>query len=236
MILITSASYIEREYQIDLGKLPSSFLPIGNKRLFEHQIEYLKKKFPNEEIFLSLPKCFNIPSYDAEKLKQYGVKILFIEDGITLGQSIHNALNQISSGFIRILHGDTLIYDIDDMLDQISISKTFSEYDWEYDLSQKEQYVLSGYFAFSSKEQFQKLLKKTKYNFIESIKLYDDLLKVERIEVKKWFDFGHLNNYFINSANCRFYKFIHFICLIVFFYIVIINKYGAENYLRVIGD
>lgn len=200
MILITSASYIEREYQIDLGKLPSSFLPIGNKRLFEHQIEYLKKKFPNEKIFLSLPKCFNIPSYDAEKLKQYGVKILFIEDGITLGQSIHNALNQISSGFIRILHGDTLIYDIDDMLDQISISKTFSEYDWEYDLSQKEQFVLSGYFAFSSKEQFQKLLKKTKYNFIESIKLYDDLLKVERIEVKKWFDFGHLNNYFINRS------------------------------------
>lgn len=200
MILITSASYIEREYQIDLGNLPPSFLPIGNKRLYDHQIEQLKKIFPNELIYLSLPKCFKIPSYDAKKLEEYGIKILYLENNLTLGQSIYNALNQISSTFIRILHGDTLMKDIVDSLDHITISKTFSEYDWEYDLSQKEQYVLSGYFAFSSKEKFQNILNDTKYDFIKSIKSYDELIGVRRLRSKKWFDFGHLNSYFINRS------------------------------------
>lgn len=200
MILITSASYIEREYQIDLGNLPPSFLPIGNKRLYEHQIAQLKEIFPNESIYLSLPQCFKIPSYDDEKLKEYGIKILYLENNLSLGQSIYNALNQISSTFIRILHGDTLVKDIVDSLDHITISKTFSEYDWEYDLSQKEQYVLSGYFAFSSKEKFQNILNETKYDFIKSIKSYDELVGVKRLRSKKWFDFGHLNSYFINRS------------------------------------
>ena len=93
-----------------------------------------------------------------------------------------------------------MIKDIDDTLDHITISKTFSEYDWEYNLSQKEQYVLSGYFAFSSKEKFQNILKNTEYDFIESIKQYDELLEVKRLKSKKWFDFGHLNTYFTNRS------------------------------------
>lgn len=200
MILITSASYIEREYQIDLGKLPPCFLPVGNKRLYEHQIEQLRNIFPNEKVFLSLPKCFDIPPYDANKLEEYGIKIIFLDNNLSLGHSVYNALDQTNSTSIRILHGDTLIKDIDDMLDHITISKTFSEYDWEYDLSQKDQYVLSGYFAFSSKEKFQNILNNTEYDFIKSIKHYDELLGVKRLESKKWFDFGHLNSYFINRS------------------------------------
>lgn len=200
MILITSASYIEREYQIDLGNLPPSFLPVGNKRLYEHQIDQLKKTFPNEKVFLSLPKCFDIPPYDAKKLEEYEIKILPLENSLSLGRSIYNALNQISSTYVRILHGDTLIKDIHDTLDHITISKTFSEYDWEYSLSQKDQYVLSGYFAFSSKEKFQNILNNTKYDFIKSIKQYDELLGVKRLQSKEWFDFGHLNCYFTNRS------------------------------------
>ena len=47
----------------------------------------------------------------------------------------------------------------------MQFQKLFSEYGWEYNLSQKEQYVLSGYFAFSSKK-FQNMLKNTEYDFV----------------------------------------------------------------------
>jgi hypothetical protein len=44
MILITSAAYVNSEFQIEFGKIPPSFLPVGNKRLFEHQINLIRRK------------------------------------------------------------------------------------------------------------------------------------------------------------------------------------------------
>ena len=76
------------------------------------------------KVFLSLPKYLILPPYDVNKLEEYGIKILFLDNNLSLGQSIYNTMDQIGSAFIRILHGDTLIKDIDDTLDH-AISKTF---------------------------------------------------------------------------------------------------------------
>ena len=51
---------------------------------------------------------FDMPPYDVNKLEEYGIKIFF-DNNLSLGQSIYNAMDQIGSTFIRILHGDTLI-------------------------------------------------------------------------------------------------------------------------------
>ena len=58
MILISSAAYVEREFQLEFGALPPALLPVGNKRLFEFQIKALKESFNNEKIVLSLPKSY----------------------------------------------------------------------------------------------------------------------------------------------------------------------------------
>ncbi|WP_251821349.1 hypothetical protein [Campylobacter jejuni] len=48
MILITSAKYSSSDFTLEFGKIPPSFLPLGNKRLYEYQMELFKiliKKF-----------------------------------------------------------------------------------------------------------------------------------------------------------------------------------------------
>ncbi|EOH3326653.1 capsular biosynthesis protein, partial [Campylobacter jejuni] len=50
MILITSAKYSFSDFTLEFGKIPPSFLPLGNKRLYEYQIE-LFKNF-NQKFFL----------------------------------------------------------------------------------------------------------------------------------------------------------------------------------------
>ena len=64
MILIASGAYIASEFQIELGKIPPAFLPLANTRLYEYQIKDLRNAFPDEEVYLSLPKSFSIPSMD----------------------------------------------------------------------------------------------------------------------------------------------------------------------------
>jgi len=37
--IILSGEFVKEELQFELGELPPAFLPIGNKRLFEYQID-----------------------------------------------------------------------------------------------------------------------------------------------------------------------------------------------------
>lgn len=37
MILITSAKYSLPDFSLEFGEIPPSFLPLGNKRLYEYQ-------------------------------------------------------------------------------------------------------------------------------------------------------------------------------------------------------
>ncbi|EOD6369589.1 hypothetical protein ACJ1IM_001717 [Campylobacter jejuni] len=53
MILITSAKYSFSDFTLEFGKIPPSFLPLGNKRLYEYQIE-LFKNF-NQKFFYLYP-------------------------------------------------------------------------------------------------------------------------------------------------------------------------------------
>ncbi|WP_349333112.1 hypothetical protein [Campylobacter jejuni] len=57
MILITSAKYLSSDFTLEFGKIPPSFLPLGNKRLYEYQIE-LFKNF-NQKFFYLYPTIFS---------------------------------------------------------------------------------------------------------------------------------------------------------------------------------
>lgn len=82
-------------------------MPIGNKRLYEYQIELFNSL--NEKIILSLPRSFDLDQADKDRLKELKVNVIFVPDDIGLGESIIYCLNMLMpiNESIRILHGDT---------------------------------------------------------------------------------------------------------------------------------
>ncbi len=208
MIIITSASYVNPELQAEFGKIPPSFLPLGSKRLYEHQF----KLFKNESIVLSLPKSYVIDELDKLKLLSLGIQIVFVEDGLSLGQSIVYVLNMLLpiDEHLSILHGDTLFMKLKKENDSIEISKVNTHYKWEYivknnktfittkDYKQEElkEYVISGYFNFNNAYELIKCITKSSYSFIGGIKLYSEFNKMKLVKNDTWLDFGLTTTYF----------------------------------------
>ena len=95
MIIITSAGYVLNELEAEVGKLPPSFLPVANKRLFEYQSAWLKSMWPEEQIYISVPFNFEISKQDIEKISNHGLSLVLVPDGLTLSESLIYALNSI---------------------------------------------------------------------------------------------------------------------------------------------
>jgi hypothetical protein len=203
MILITSAAYVNSEFQIEFGKLPPALLPVQNRRLFEHQIDLLEGLFPAEKIFISLPEGYALSAKDEIFLERRGVKVVRNDEGITLGQSIDAAIakSEPIEGSLRILHGDTLIGAVPQDLDCIGLVETNEDYAWEVErIDVSSESIWCGYFSFSSVVAFRAALKRAEYKFIEAVREYDSVRKLARVNVEGWCDFGHVNTYFQSRA------------------------------------
>lgn len=212
MILITSAKYLPPEFQIEFGKLPPSFLPLGTKRLYEYQISLFKEH--NQKIILSLPKNFSLNKADKIKLKKLDVKVLFVDDNLSLGQSITHCLNMnlpINES-LKILHGDTYISNISDIKNSLGVAKAVNNYNWSFVAQNKihyiithidknleinlNEYVLNGFFNIENPYDFIKALSISNYNFMKGLQLYSSKYKFKLSVNNKWLDFGLLSSYF----------------------------------------
>lgn len=203
MIIIASAAYVNSEFQIEFGRVPPSFLPIGNLRLFEKQILLLSQEFPKESIYMSIPKSYELPYKDGHFLKQNNIKVLRSNELLPLADSISFALESIENPdeHLRILHGDTLLTDIPIGLDLIALAHTKDDYAWEVETSDfSTESIWCGYFSFSNSKLLKELLSYKENNFVEAIKCYDSKIPLKRQFVEKWYDFGHINTYFQNRA------------------------------------
>ena len=203
MILIASAAYVNSEFQIEFGRLPPAFLPVGNRRLFERQIELLQRHFPGQGLYLSIPKSFAISPMDQAFITRMGVVLLRNEDDLSLADSIALALessNQLD-GSLHLLHGDTLFTHLPLELDLIGVSKTNSDYNWEIEaIDSDSEMIWAGYFSFSNPKQFVASLKKAGGNFADGVRIYEQHTSLARLDMGEWFDFGHINTYFNNRA------------------------------------
>ncbi|MEI9851640.1 MAG: hypothetical protein WDN24_13240 [Sphingomonas sp.] len=56
MLLIMSGAYLNSEFTAEFGRLPPSFLPVGNKRLFRWQLDLLEHV--SDRIVMSLSERF----------------------------------------------------------------------------------------------------------------------------------------------------------------------------------
>ncbi|WP_422138231.1 hypothetical protein [Endozoicomonas sp. ALC020] len=129
MFLITSGAYVSPDLVSEIGQLPPSFLPVGNKRLFCYQLEEIAAT--ESDIFLSLPEDFILESHDQSFLDQHGVTIIPVPTGLSLGESILYCWNSTGNAYqqLQILHGDTLICGADfNLLDYVSIAQNKGYY------------------------------------------------------------------------------------------------------------
>ena len=213
MFLITSAAYLEGEFVNEVGLLPPSFLPVGNKRLFEYQIPFLKNCCSgDEDFYLSIPMSYKIDDYDIKLLNNLDVKILKVPDGLSLGNSIIYSWNATgeNNNSLTILLGDTLFINSSfDGNNLVSIHSNRGFYkraslgkdckvlekvhnNW----SNNSEAVISGFFRFSHPLFLMKSLVEENSQFIESIIKYQQQYPLSLISDGDWLDFGHINSFY----------------------------------------
>ena len=214
MFLIMSGAFVDQELESEFGKLPPSFLPLGNKRLFQHQVALAPK---GVQIFLSVPDSYNISSIDKSWLDEKNVSLLKTPEGLTLGASLVAALNISGHSLdkpLHILYGDTLYHKLPIGDDIISISSAQSSYNWAILSDDRLQWikdngtqnqaisqkVIDGYFKFSKPREIIKAITQSEWSFLDGLNLYHELVGITPTQSDHWLDFGHVNTYYRSKA------------------------------------
>lgn len=214
MFLIMSAQYIGTELQSEFGRLPPSFLPLGNRRLFQHQLKLIPC---DRDIYLSIPESYEISEFDLFWLNKNGVKIIYTPDDLKLGESLVAAINLSENKLdksLSLLFGDTLFNEVPCDEDVISISNSKDEYDWtiaknilnyneieKLSWQERRDGAVNGFFNFSNPRQLLFALTKSKGNFFDSLKIYQETTKLNTYLANDWMDFGHVNTYYRSKSN-----------------------------------
>ena len=201
MILINSAQYVVSDLQAEFGKIPAAFLPIGNKRLYEAQVEILASRFPGEVIWLSLPEEFSVPKHDFRLIETLNLRIIRNPNQLPLYKSVMQSLEvcEVDDETLRILHGDTLIFDLPRNEDLISVAVPSSQQNW-FGEHEGEELVWSGFFAFSNSLLLKEILA-TEIGFEQSVLEYDKSIELSRVLSSNWLDLGHVNTYYSARAS-----------------------------------
>jgi len=213
MFLIMSAAYIEQELRAEFGHIPPTFLPLGNRRLFQHQINLVPD---GKKIYMSIPESFQVSQVDKDWLNNKKVTVIPIPDNLELGASLVAVLNLIEEPLDRVLHvlfGDTLLQHLPQGDDVIAISGAVDSYDWAY-ISNNEQdlfkdvgndfnskhHIVSGYFKFSQIKKIIRCITLHKWNFLDGVNAYHQDVGLSVVKAKGWLDFGHVNTYYRSKA------------------------------------
>lgn len=200
MILINSGAYIIPEFQAEIGRIPPCLLPIGNKKLIEHQVVSLRNFF-NEKIVVTIPISYSLSSDITQLFDELDVVCIQTQDDFSLSESILFALNVISvsnSEPIRLLHGDTLLLDFQTIKSNcIGVAKSEENYNREKAYTHENiTMVWCGFFSFSSKQLLTKSLAIARGDFVAAIKIYDKEISLAYCIFDVWYDLGHVNTYF----------------------------------------
>ncbi|MFQ1933225.1 hypothetical protein ACK350_07110 [Aeromonas veronii] len=215
MLLITSAAYVDGELASEFGNIPPCCLPIGNKRLYEHQVKLACLSGIND-VYISLPSDFQLSKVENEYLCQLGVGVILVPNGLSLGESVAYCWSAFEGKYqeLRVLHGDTLY--LDNALPTGDV--VFTSHNKGYyhravitndggflgidsRLASESEIILSGYFSFSNGHRFIKNLHKNNFNFINSIIAYNQETSIDSIVCDEWLDFGHVTSYYRSRAS-----------------------------------
>lgn len=209
MFLIMSGSYIQSELNAEFGYIPPSFLPLGNKRLFQHQV----KLAPTDcKIYLSIPDSYNINNIDLTWLHDNNVTVLRTPSELNLGQGVVACLNLIDeplNSSLHLLFGDTLFSNLPEGGNIFAVAEAKSNYQWSSvdnnDIdwlkgSANSSNVVCGYFKFNEPRKLVRNITQEKWDFIKGIDRYKKETGLFQIAIHDWYDFGHVNTYYHSKA------------------------------------
>lgn len=214
--LITSGAFVDQELIAEFGLLPPSFLPLGVGRLYDLQIDNLRRNSTEKHpLYMMVPESFKVPAYDIQHLNKKGVTLLPIPDDMQLGEAIVYAINVINAynTGVRILHGDTILGQVPDQLDVIACHPEGDDYSWArikhrdnsiicletFEATTEQNIgrpVACGYFAFSSGAELVRAISQVRGSFIAGINKYLQRCPMRMEEILDWYDFGHIQTYF----------------------------------------
>ncbi len=210
-----SGAFVGQELESEFGKIPPSFLPLGNKRLFQHQIALAPT---GVDVYLSIPESYSPSLIDQKWIESNNVQILKTPDSLDLGASLVAALNLSGNCLnkpLHILYGDTLYRELPMGDDIASISYAKDSYNWAVltdddahwlksghcQLSSESPKIIDGYFKFSNPRELIKAITQSKWSFLEGLNRYHNLVGITPIESNSWLDFGHVNTYYRSKAD-----------------------------------
>jgi hypothetical protein len=211
-ILITAGAYIGPELIAEFGRLPPSFLPVGNRRLFSLQHEFLK--VGATKLVMSLPMDFMIPKMDQDLIEELGIEIVLVPQGITLAESIFISLEQCGWDVteLSILHGDTVFFDFPYFTpDAIAVGDSHEYYNWagveqhagrvtkifdKLPELKDDTAVIGGYFNFSDAKLLRECFIAHPKDFIHVIDQYTRSRPLLALHGTRWLDFGHVHTFY----------------------------------------
>jgi hypothetical protein len=204
-----SGSYIESELNAEFGHIPPSFLPLGNKRLFQHQV----KLAPDGcKIYLSAPENYLINKVDLNWLSNNNISLLQTPCSLNVGQGLVACLNLIEESIsspLHLLFGDTLFSQLPEGADILAVSEAKSNYQWAsvsnnniewLNESDNNSNVVCGYFKFNQPRKLIRNITQEKWDFIKGIDRYKKETGLSEVAVSDWYDFGHVNTYYHSKA------------------------------------
>mgnify|MGYP006086133039 CR=1 FL=1 len=203
IFFITSGAFVNSELASDFGLLPTSFLPVGHKRLFENQIELIKD-FDGEK-YISIPQNYKLLERDLKILKKHSIHIYRSSANITLNNSLLSFLNTRDLNKFKefyILHGDTLYSKLDFKTNLVYYNSTNMFYKWGNlrEITNKidsypENSIVSGYFSFDNLKLL-KLCLQENLDFVSALGQYNRTIHFNFEIGENWLDFGHSNLYY----------------------------------------
>src|SRR6056297_829227 len=134
VFLILSARTVSEDIALNYGRLPPSFLPLGNQRLFELQTELAG----TDTVAMTVPDSFDIAAIDNQAIEAAGIRLLPQPSSLSLTAAIKAAVQALNpEGPLRILYGDTLVR-LDQTPseclseDRVVFQHTTANYPWAY--------------------------------------------------------------------------------------------------------
>ncbi|QQC67562.1 glycosyltransferase family protein [Paraburkholderia ginsengisoli] len=204
MLIINSGGYVTPEFQVEFGKIPPCMLPIGNRKLIEHQVARLREAFPDKKITLTLPDTFRPAINERALLNSLNIDCVAVPETFGLVDSLLYVLNSAPTlgDTVALLHGDTLISEFPPETDIVGVAETHDDYAWETEsVAEGNEVVWCGYFAFSNIRSFVRALALSKGDFVRAVRIYAETHNLPLRIIRQWHDLGHVNTYFKSRAS-----------------------------------
>jgi hypothetical protein len=204
MIVILSAAYVLESIRLEVGKLPLSFVPLANRRLYVFQIEALRRSYPSRQIKLTLPFSFRVTTSELIWLKNNNIEIIEIESSEDNEDEILQVLmrEQLFEEQILFIPGNCLPLEYNDHQDMVAYIETDLEPPLQIEsYGQDKDLVWTGIFSVSNIKLFIENLITEKNNIYRALKSYSFKKKIVNVVLTKCYLLSNSSCYFHTRAS-----------------------------------